>query len=377
MQTLLTCTLFNVHRNSAVEGAYFVGRKEILDWVNSACSLNLAKVEDTASGCAACMLLDQLHPGVINMSKVNWNAKQSFEFVGNYKLLQTAFTKLKIDRHVDVDRLISGRAMDNLEFMQWFKRFYELANGGSLNCPAGYDPLEVRSRGKGGKEFKASSVIKRTGSAPDVSGASESRGASAADKKPDELPKLPRRGSASAVGEKDSDEKKEKAVRVPKDAAAKEAARTKTKPAGAAIRKEAPGSPGAAARLSSSAALVANKALLAEVQSLKAENETIRGEMVGLEKERDFYFDKLRDIEILLQDLEEEGGLKEPSTADVSAKIFKILYQTAEGFVQSPSVANAASAAQATNRNNTDSPISPMRYDAQNAADSGQEDEEH
>ena len=53
------------------------------------------------------------------------------------------------------------------------------------------------------------------------------------------------------------------------------------------------------------------------------------------------------------------------------------MYQTAEGFVQSPSVANAASAAQATNRNNTDSPISPMRYDAQNAADSGQEEEEY
>ena len=53
------------------------------------------------------------------MSKVNWAAKQSFEFVANYKILQTAFTKLNIDKYIDVDRLISGRYMDNLEFMQW------------------------------------------------------------------------------------------------------------------------------------------------------------------------------------------------------------------------------------------------------------------
>ena len=30
------------------------------------------------------------------------------------------------EKFVDVDRLISGRYMDNLEFMQWFKRFFEM-----------------------------------------------------------------------------------------------------------------------------------------------------------------------------------------------------------------------------------------------------------
>ena len=53
----------------------------------------------------------------------------------------------------------------------------------------------------------------------------------------------------------------------------------------------------------------------------------MRLEMDGLEKERDFYFDKLREIEILLQENEDRGLKNELSDA-----IFKILYATAEGF---------------------------------------------
>lgn len=47
----------------------------------------------------------------------------------------------------------------------------------------------------------------------------------------------------------------------------------------------------------------------------------------GLEKERDFYFEKLREVEILLQDIEESDG---PS--ETTASILKILYATADGF---------------------------------------------
>ena len=134
-----------------MEGAYFVGRKEVLAWINTTCQLNIAKVEDTASGAVACLLLDMLYPGQVPLGRVNWSANKSFEYVSNYKILQNAFTKLKIDRHIDVDRLISGRAMDNLEFMQWFKRYFELEIG---SRPPGYDPTASRLRGKGGSTYK-------------------------------------------------------------------------------------------------------------------------------------------------------------------------------------------------------------------------------
>ena len=86
---------------------------------------------------------------IVPMQKVNWGVKQSFEFVNNYKILQDCFVKLHIDKFIDVARLKEGRYMDNLEFMQWFKRFFEL----SVQDKGDYDALAQRSRGKGGATY--------------------------------------------------------------------------------------------------------------------------------------------------------------------------------------------------------------------------------
>lgn len=128
-----------------MDGAFFVGRKEIVEWVNSTLDLNISKVEDAASGAIACQLLDIMYPGSVPMSKVNWAANKDFEYVANYKLLQTGFVKNSIDKYIDVDRLIMGKYMDNLEFLQWFKRFFELNNATRDD----YDTIGQRSKGKG------------------------------------------------------------------------------------------------------------------------------------------------------------------------------------------------------------------------------------
>lgn len=54
----------------------------------------------------------------------------------------------------------------------------------------------------------------------------------------------------------------------------------------------------------------------------------MRLNLEGLEKERDFYFSKLRDIEILCQ--ESDDGADEP--LPLVQKILEILYATEEGF---------------------------------------------
>ncbi|KAG2942878.1 hypothetical protein PC119_g1249 [Phytophthora cactorum] len=284
---------------SLMDGTYFVGRKEILDWINNLCAINLSKVEQTCTGAVACQILDAMYPGKVQMSKVDWAANKDYEYIQNYKVLQKAFMQLKIDKHVEVDRLVRGKYQDNLEFMQWFKAFYERNASGQP-----YDPVAQREKGKGGAQY----TQKFGGGGTSAPAAPLRRKVGAA--------------TTSRVG------------RTPPGApTAAGAARTARTSTGATRRPTGNAGSTAPSEADTEAAVAAATAPLEkELEELTANNEALTNEsgelramVESLEKERDFYFNKLRKVEIMLQSADDTEA------NPLAQAIFKVLYATEEG----------------------------------------------
>ena len=116
-----------------MEGAFFVPKSDLIGWVNSTLSLEITKIEQLGTGAAYCNLIDAMFPGKVAMQRVNWKARNEWEFINNYKILQQAFAKCKIQKYIDIEKLSKCRYQDNLEFIQWLKRYFDLHNKNDLS----------------------------------------------------------------------------------------------------------------------------------------------------------------------------------------------------------------------------------------------------
>ncbi|KAE8695069.1 Microtubule-associated protein RP/EB family member 1B [Hibiscus syriacus] len=117
-----------------MDSAYFVGRNEILTWINSRLQ--------AASGDVQCQMIDMTYPGAVPMHKVNFDAKAEYDMIQNYKISSHMIPVTLSLQHIEVNRLVKGRPLDNLEFLQWLKRYCDSVNGGIMN--ENYDPVERR-----------------------------------------------------------------------------------------------------------------------------------------------------------------------------------------------------------------------------------------
>ncbi|CAD2097645.1 EB1 homolog, putative [Plasmodium vinckei] len=127
-----------------MDSGFVVSRKELIEWVNSFLKLNITKIEQCSNGAIYIQLLDILFPNKSVLHKAKWNAKMEYECIVNYKLIQSVFNKLGIKKDMDVDKLIKGKYQDNLEFLQWFKAFFERLVDYNNEQIANYDPMERR-----------------------------------------------------------------------------------------------------------------------------------------------------------------------------------------------------------------------------------------
>ncbi|MCJ1478247.1 hypothetical protein MMC13_006924 [Lambiella insularis] len=230
-------------------------RGELLAWMNDLLQLNITKVEQCGTGAALCQIYDSIFQDV-PMARVKFNVNTEYAYLQNFKILQNCFARHQIERLVPVEALIKCKMQDNLEFLQWTKRFWD------QYYPGGdYDAL-ARRKGSG---------------APPSGG-----------------PPAP-------------------------------AARTSGAGAGAARRGTTPTTTGASRPLRAAGVGPGASALAQENSQLK---ETV----TGLERERDFYFSKLRDIELLIQQAVEADPKLEGEDDGLVKQIQAILYSTEEGF---------------------------------------------
>lgn len=277
----------NVYNTSVT--AENLSRHEILAWINDTLKTNLTKIEELCTGGAYCQFMDMLFPGSIVLKKVKLDAKLEHEYIQNFKTLQSTFKKLNCDKIIPVEKLVKGRFQDNFEFVQWFKKFFDANFDGRE-----YDALAIRE----GVPLVASEGKQQVGLAKPVP-------------KPKVEPAKPVAAVAPAA------KTIQTTIKVPP-----------VKPAPTSVSKTN-GTNGHHTNGHHNGSTNGKDAINVELQQenlrLVTELNEIKATLDGLEKERDFYFGKLRDIEVLCQEYESEN-------LPVVKKILEILYATAEGF---------------------------------------------
>ncbi|TEB27397.1 EB1 domain-containing protein [Coprinellus micaceus] len=210
-------------------------RTDLLAWLNELLQINYTKVEQCGSGGAYCQIIDSIY-GDLPMNRVKMNAKHEYEYLANFKVLQTVFKAKRIDKPIPVERL----------------KFWESNYGGQ-----GYDAAARRK----GVSLEPPATV-----APVPTSRARAGG------------RTPLGGYRS----------------------------------GSSMSNEA-------------------------VQQLQTQVTDLTGQLEGLEKERDFYFEKVRhsvifrDIEILVQE-QLDATDEVDRDHETFKKIQKILYSTEDGF---------------------------------------------
>ena len=98
---------------------YYKSKSELFEWVNITLNLEIKGIEDITNGALFCQLLETAHPGTVGINRVNFNAKLESEKISNFKIFQQGLLNNKIDKYIDISRLSTGKIGDLIELLQW------------------------------------------------------------------------------------------------------------------------------------------------------------------------------------------------------------------------------------------------------------------
>lgn len=266
-------------------------RTELLNWLNDLLKLNYKKIEECGTGAAYCQIMDSIY-GDVPMNRVRFNTTVEYEYQTNYKILQSNFTKHHIEKTVYVDKLIKCKFQDNLEFLQWLKKYWVNNKDGSE-----YD-AEARRR------YRAVGSGSTSGNSTPMTYSNNNSSST--------LNVAKRRTNGEPNGY---------------------LSRTHS----LSSRYSSTGSNSGVNRRVSSEQVIALQTELSQaqnkIQTMEEEMGTFKEALTAMEAENNFYFSKLRDIEILVQTTQDfikeglySGDVKE--LEKFTSKVQQILYAT-------------------------------------------------
>ncbi|CAJ0931869.1 unnamed protein product, partial [Mesorhabditis belari] len=252
-----------------------ISRTELLAWVNDTLQSSFAKIEEMSTGTAYCLFTDVLFSASIPLKRVKWNSKNEVDHINNWKILQTSWKTLGIDKPVPVEKLLKAKFQDNFEFLQWFKKFFDANYDGHE-----YDPVAARG------------------------------------------------GEALPLGGKGAPKPVARAAPAPRLAPAARPTPATQRPA---TSQPAPKQASIAPTRATNGNSKPSETDLKLIEELKTKNADLEAQVSecfdsisAIEQERNFYFEKLRKVEDLCN--AEEG--------DLVKKILNILYETDNGEAQ-------------------------------------------
>ncbi|KAJ3249640.1 hypothetical protein HDU77_007651 [Chytriomyces hyalinus] len=275
------------------------------------------------AGSAFCQMIDSIY-GTVPLTRVKFETKSEYDYISNYKILQGVFNKHKIERNIPIDKLVKCRYADNLEFLQWMKKYWDTYYPGGE-----YNAQQRREMAMKPKPSTPTTKSPTSRSLTSPTQASQARASV-----------QPTQGSKRAVQARETSTRpsSSKSQLAPSQVPPASSPRSKLSqksnrldtptPQKPAMHIESPTPERVIQKVASKGNVLPNVSQDGNADHIQRQVAELQAAADTLERERNFYYLKLRDLEVLvLEKMENDDNT-------VWREIQSILYATEEGFIR-------------------------------------------